>query len=65
MIVSVDDRPYALPQANIVELVQTGGKEKRIERVNNAEVLRLRGALIPLVRLRAALHLDSEHEESG
>lgn len=57
MIVSVDDRPYALPQANIVELVQTGGKEKRIEKVSNAEVLRLRGSLLPLVRLRETLGL--------
>lgn len=57
MIVSVDDRPYALPQANIVELVQTGGQEKRIERVSSAEVLRLRGSLLPLVRLRETLGL--------
>ncbi|MFK8110755.1 MAG: chemotaxis protein CheW [Rubripirellula sp.] len=58
MIVSVDDRPYALPQANIVELVQTGGQEKRIEKVSNAEVLRLRGTLLPLVRLRETLGLE-------
>lgn len=58
MIVSVGDRPYALPQANIVELVQTDGKEKRIEQVSSTEVLRLRGALIPLVRLREVLTLE-------
>ncbi|TWU06312.1 chemotaxis protein CheA [Stieleria varia] len=57
MIVLVDGRPYALPQTNIVELVQTGGQEKRIERVSNVEVLRLRGALIPLFRLRDVLRL--------
>ena len=60
MILSVDDRRYALPQVNIVELVQTGGQEKRIERVSNAEVLRLRGVLIPLIRLRDALGLPPE-----
>lgn len=62
MIVSVNDQPYALPQANIVELVQTGGQEKRIETVSNAEVLRLRGALIPLIRLKEALSLEDESE---
>ncbi len=59
MIVSVEGRPYALPQTNIVELVQAGGPDKRIERVSNAEVLRLRGELIPLIRLRNALGLNS------
>lgn len=60
MIVSVADRRFALPQVNILELVQTGGPEKRIERVNNAEVLRLRGNLLPLVRLDQMLGLDEE-----
>ena len=59
MIVSVGDRAFALPQANIVELVQTGGSQKRIERVSNADVLRLRGSLLPLVRLN---HLLGIHD---
>ncbi|MDG2223108.1 MAG: chemotaxis protein CheW [Rubripirellula sp.] len=62
MIVSVNDQPYALPQANIVELVQTGGQEKRIETVSNSEVLRLRGSLIPLFRLHEALSLRASSE---
>ncbi|MEM8670159.1 MAG: chemotaxis protein CheW [Planctomycetota bacterium] len=62
MIVSVNNQPYALPQANIVELVQTGGQEKRIETVSNAEVLRLRGSLIPLIRLHEALSLQVDHD---
>ncbi|TWU63294.1 chemotaxis protein CheW [Crateriforma conspicua] len=57
MIVSLGERRYALPQTNIVELVQTDGKEKRIDHVGNAEVLHLRGALIPLVRLADILSL--------
>lgn len=64
MIVSVDDDPYALPQSNIIELVRTDNKEKRIERVSNAEVLRLRGALIPLVRLRDVLNLSKDKDEA-
>ena len=62
MIVSVGDEPFALPQANIVELVQTGGSDKRVERVNNAEVLRLRGALLPLIRLGEVLGQDPEEQ---
>lgn len=58
MIIEVDDVAYAIPQSNIVELVQTGGPEKRVERVSNAEVLRLRGSLMPLVRLNAILGLN-------
>jgi len=64
MIVAVDNRRYALPQTNIVELVQTDGREKRIERVNRAEVLRLRGKLIPLVRLCETLKLKREDQSS-
>lgn len=58
MIVEVDGVAYAIPQSNIVELVQTGGPEKRVEQVSNAEVLRLRGSLMPLVRLNAILGLN-------
>ncbi len=60
MIVAVGDRRYALPQANIAELVRTDGVEKRIERVSSSEVLRLRGSLIPLVRLRQILGMPSD-----
>lgn len=59
MIVMVANQRYALPQSNIIELVRTDGIEKRIECVSNAEVLRLRGKLIPLVRLRETLNLES------
>ena len=65
MIVSVDGDPYALPQSNILELVRTDNKEKRIERVSNAEVLRLRGALIPLLRLRDVLNLSKDQDDSN
>lgn len=63
MIVSSAGHRYALPQANIVELVRADGQEKRIEWVSGAEVLRLRGNLIPLVRLRSILELSSLAEE--
>ena len=57
MIVSSAGHRYALPQANILELVRADGNEKRIEWVSGAEVLRLRGNLIPLVRLSQILEV--------
>ncbi len=52
---------YAIPQANIGELVRVKAGEiaTRIQRIKGAEVLRLRGSLLPLVRLGAALGLPS------
>jgi two-component system chemotaxis sensor kinase CheA len=56
IIQSGDDR-FAIPQVNISELVRLRRDEmaKRIDRVKSAEVLRLRGSLLPLVRLRKVL----------
>ncbi|MFT7486423.1 MAG: two-component system chemotaxis sensor kinase CheA, partial [Candidatus Paceibacteria bacterium] len=48
---------FALPQLNIVELVRVreGGANSRIKNLKGAEVLRLRGKLLPLLRLRKIL----------
>ncbi|KAA1257783.1 Chemotaxis protein CheA [Rubripirellula obstinata] len=55
IIQSGDDR-FAIPQVNIAELVRIRKQEsQRIEQVNNKEVLRLRGSLLPLVRLKTTL----------
>ncbi len=53
LIVSALDQRFAVPQVNISELVRIrqGDESKRIERLRDAEVLRLRGSLLPLVRL--------------
>jgi len=64
MIVSVGDCRYALPQSSIVELVQTDGKDKCIQRANSAEVLRLRGQLLPLVRLNNVLNLSAKESKA-
>lgn len=66
MVKCRDDR-FAIPQVNILELVRLRGQEvgKRIGKVNNAEVLRLRGRLLPLVRLRGALGIDAEESSEG
>ncbi|MCU0719682.1 MAG: chemotaxis protein CheA, partial [Pirellula sp.] len=57
MIIGCAGERYAVPQANIVELVRVpeGEMHQRIGVVQGAEVLRLRGALLPLVRLDKTL----------
>ena len=57
---------YAIPQANLVELVRLEGQAARqgIERIQNAAVHRLRGMLLPLVFLSEWLGVDS-HGEAG
>lgn len=53
LIASCQGHRYAVPQGNIRELVRVRADEyhEKIGRVNQAEVLRLRGKLLPLVRL--------------
>ena len=57
LIVHSGGNRYAIPQSSICELVRVKRKEAatRIQRMKNAEVLRLRGTLLPLVRLEAVL----------
>ncbi|MCE5266914.1 MAG: chemotaxis protein CheW [Planctomycetaceae bacterium] len=52
---------FAIPQASISELVRVkaGERADKLQCVNDAEVLRLRGNLLPLVRLSGALRLPS------
>ncbi len=63
LIVRVADDRFAIPQVNIAELVRIRPAEvaSRIGQVKNAEVLRLRGTLLPLVRLDDCLEMD--HQE--
>jgi two-component system chemotaxis sensor kinase CheA len=52
---------FAIPQINIIELVRVDNNRKdsyKIERVNNSEVLRLRGRLLPLINLSQALGIE-------
>ena len=48
---------YAIPQINLVELVRVRNQEvtERLERIGDAEVLRLRGDLLPVLRLGEVL----------
>lgn len=54
LVVGETGERYAIPQANLVELVRIEDKE-RIEDLSGAPVLRLRGKLLPLISLSEAL----------
>ncbi len=60
LLVSAAGDKYAIPQINIEELLRIPASQvkDRIEKVGNAEVVRLRGQLLPLVRLVDALDID-------
>ncbi len=60
LLVSTCGDKYAIPQINIEELLRIASSQvkDRIEKVGNAEVVRLRGQLLPLVRLADALDID-------
>lgn len=57
LLVIVEGERYALPQANLVELVRIPAADvkKRVEKVGAAAVMRLRGELLPLVRVSDVL----------
>ncbi len=57
LIVSTQGRRFAIPQVGIDELVRVRANDltKKIEHLKNCEVMRLRGKLLPLIRLMDAL----------
>ena len=58
LVLGVRGQRFAAPQSSVVELVQVGGEsEHLIEQINEAPVLRLREALLPLVDLADILSL--------
>lgn len=61
LIVEVNKNKFALPQVNLLEMVRIkdGDATKKIEYINNAEVLRLRGKLLPIVHLSQVLGIES------
>lgn len=62
LLVSVQDEIYAIPQVNLVELVRIQAKDvrNRIERIGDALVMRLRGHLLPLVKLSDAMGIEEK-----
>ncbi|MDD3023073.1 MAG: chemotaxis protein CheA, partial [Syntrophomonadaceae bacterium] len=59
LIVQVENQRFALPQVNLQEIVRIkpGQLTRKIEFINNSEVLRLRGGLLPIVHLGNVLGL--------
>ncbi|HVC25813.1 MAG TPA: chemotaxis protein CheA [Acidimicrobiales bacterium] len=57
LLVGCREQRYAIPQANLLEMVQlrSDGASSDIERIGGALVYRLRGKLLPLVRLDETL----------
>lgn len=69
LVVGSCDNRFAVPQVNLVELVCVKAAEiaTRIEKVGSASVLRLRGKLLPLIRLCDVLEQEKMffHQPSG
>lgn len=63
LIVTVQEERYAIPQVNMVELVRIPAAKvkERIETIGSALVMRLRGELLPLIRLADALGINDRY----
>lgn len=61
-IIDVSSERYAIPQVNLEELLRIPAAhvKDRIERVGDAEVVRLRGNLLPLIRLADVIGLERQ-----
>ncbi len=59
-IIMTGDERYAIPQVNLEELLRIPAAQikQRIERVGDAEVVRLRGTLLPLIRMAEVLGME-------
>ena len=59
LMVKASGEFFAIPQANLLEMVRVdGGAGERIEVIQDVEVYRLRGELLPLLRLGRLLKLE-------
>lgn len=68
LIVKSADQRFAIPQVTLEELVMLqseNGKRAGIEVVHGAEVHRLRGELLPLLRLNNILRLPTQEKSNG
>lgn len=63
LIVEAERQKFALPQINVQEIVRIKRNDigRRIEFINNSEVLRLRGRLLPIVHLADVLGLQKTY----
>ena len=65
LIVGVQEHRFAVPQVNVEEFVWVRAEEvaKRIEKVQGQDVLRLRGMLLPLLRLSDVLDIPRRYAD--
>jgi two-component system, chemotaxis family, sensor kinase CheA len=63
LIIKSENDRYAIPQVNLVELVRIPFAQvnEKIENIDNAMVMRLRGELLPLVQLKDAFVNDENN----
>jgi two-component system chemotaxis sensor kinase CheA len=64
-LISVCGERYAIPQVNLEELFRIPANQvkERIEKVGDAEVVRLRGSLLPLIRLADVIGIEREYTD--
>jgi len=62
-IITTSGERYAIPQVNLEELLRIPANQvkKRVEKVGNAEVVRLRGNLLPLIRLSDVIEAERSY----
>jgi len=69
LIIGVGEQQFAIPQVNVDEFVWVRSAEvaDRIERLRGKDILKLRGNLLPLIRLSDVLGMDRmfKHPETG
>lgn len=66
LIMEAGNQRFAIPQANVIEMVRTDShSENKIEYINEAPILRLRGKLLPLITLTKILGLTAKEPEKG
>jgi two-component system, chemotaxis family, sensor kinase CheA len=66
-LIKVQGERYAIPQVNLEELfrIPAAQVKDRIERVGDAEVVRLRDSLLPLIRLADIIGIDRTYNADG
>lgn len=66
LIVVAGEQRFAIPQIVVRELVRVkAGAEHRIEEINGAPILRLRGRLLPIIALAGLMGADDSPHEDG
>ena len=66
-IIMTGGERYAIPQVNLEELLRIPAAQikERIERVGDAEVVRLRGTLLPLIRMADVLGIERTYHDEN